>query len=90
MKTNMQIAVVQVHYAVFGIGDTLADAIREANKYTSDPISTKSFGDVRTHGDMVAVSITPALAERVAIDGTTAFEIRRGVAMTPEEAIAQE
>jgi hypothetical protein len=62
----MTYAIVQNGYAIFGTGDTLEAAYRDAQKWVDDlcPLDELT-NDPDKDGDMFWATITPALAEEV-------------------------
>ena len=69
-KTEMTYAIVQNGHAVFGIGDTLEAAYRDAHEWTDDlPDLTDIPGTSNTDGELFWALITPALATQVQARG---------------------
>lgn len=85
-----EIAIYQVGYAFFGVGQTLEAAIKDAKEWTAAPLSAETISDDDTiHGNMVWVHVTPALAAAIRDDGQCRHEeLPSGIYGTPAEAEA--
>lgn len=64
-RAETMVAIYQSGFAIFGTGKTLAQAIKNANRWLEEPITEADLGDVGTHGEMCEIEITPALAADV-------------------------
>lgn len=82
-------AIIQKGYAIFGIGDTLEAAYRDAKEWTDDdlPELDEIPSDTNMHGEMFWAEITPALAAAVEGSGGDIVygELPDGTLCTPEE-----
>ncbi len=83
----MPYAVVQDGYAIFGVGSTEAEAIKDARHWSSDPDEFKDLPDRPNFaGDMYVTECTAALAATVKVNGgQVAHTLRDGVVYLDDE-----
>lgn len=88
MTTNGY-AVVQLGYAVFGVGGTQVEAWSDASQFMSEPMDDDSTEERGVHGELYCMPATAALIAAVqARGGDVSHDVVDGVVMTAAEAEA--
>jgi len=81
-------AVIQIGYAVYGIGSTITEAINNANEWMDGDVEISEFISNNSHavGDIVVLRCSEALANAIAEKGgDIAYEITCKEAHLPSE-----
>ena len=70
-------AVIQIGHAIFGVGETEADAIEDAREWVDDGDNLEdalAVPHAAVVGDMIVVECSKALHDKVKADGTVLYE----------------
>jgi hypothetical protein len=85
-KNKTYTAIEQSGYAIFGVGETLEEALADANQWLDTELTAADLGDGRVIGEMCEITISASVRDAVLADGgDVAIEEFDGVYYTPAE-----